>query len=428
MSTDDAAYILVACPTCKARLHPRRELAGKRVRCPDCGVAVRVPTEAQVAKAARRMPAAVGEYRVVEAGVATVDEPACFLLRCPICGARMHPKVELVGKRVRCPDCERPVLVTAPPEPAAVKARPKPGVYGVGATPAERPPVNVDLLRSTGTLEPYALPPPPPRLWFLDGVLSFPWQRESMGRWLILSLLAVVTDAVTTYAVVASPIFKSGFDFDKSSAVMAPLLMMTGSLLWAYMLFYAANCVFSVIRDTAAGSDAIGDWGDGDLTEGIWRLVFLVVPWIVACSLGYAVGCLVAVGWAAGAGWLGMATAALVYPIMVLSIVDSNSILGLFTATVLRGVKTVWRGWLLFYVEAGLLIAAWTALTVAGTVLGGLLPPPWSTLALTLTVLVTAPLWAALVLILARLLGRLAWHAANVLEERMEVIEVLNDE
>ena len=51
------------------------------------------------------------------------------------------------------------------------------------------------------------------------------------------------------------------------------------------------------------------------------------------------------------------------------------------------------------------------------------------TTALIFTVLVTAPLWAALVLILARLLGRLAWYAANVLDEahQRELAEAVAD-
>ncbi len=34
--------VVVVCPTCRARLNPRRSLIGQQVRCPDCGVAVRV--------------------------------------------------------------------------------------------------------------------------------------------------------------------------------------------------------------------------------------------------------------------------------------------------------------------------------------------------------------------------------------------------
>jgi len=417
MSSDDESYVLVVCPMCTARLHPRRELAGKRVRCPDCGVAVRVPTEAQKKQQARRT-ASVGEYRVFDAGVSEIDEPECFLLLCPTCGSRMHPKVELVGKRVRCPDCERPVLVTPPAEPIAVKVRPTPGEYGVGETPIERPAINVELLRSRGTLEPHPLPPPPPRLWYYDGVLSFPWRSESIARWLILSLLALVTDGVTTYLVAVSPVFQQGFDMDRSSLLAGPFLMMIAGLVWAYMMFYAANCVFSVIRDTAAGADEVTDWGDSDLTEGIWRLVFLAVPVISAGSLGFGVMFLGALIWPTGAIWLGLAAGAMVAPIMVLSIVDNNWIFGLFSGTVLRGVKTAWRGWLVFYGVSGLLIVAWTAITIVGTTLSAQIESPvLKTTALIFTVLVTAPLWAALVLILARLLGRLAWYAANVLDE-----------
>ncbi len=50
------------------------------------------------------------EYRLAES-----DEPvvarATVLAVCGTCGARLFPRVELVGRKVRCPDCFQPVLV-----------------------------------------------------------------------------------------------------------------------------------------------------------------------------------------------------------------------------------------------------------------------------------------------------------------------------
>lgn len=40
--TADELYVLVICPTCQARLHPRREKIGRKIECPDCGVHVLV--------------------------------------------------------------------------------------------------------------------------------------------------------------------------------------------------------------------------------------------------------------------------------------------------------------------------------------------------------------------------------------------------
>src|SRR5476649_2871365 len=99
-STDP--FVTVICPTCNARLNPRRDLLGKRVRCPDCGVAVRV-VEGPKATVAAPI-AAPGEYSLSDAD-RPVEQPKTFLVQCPTCGTRLFPRVDLVGKRVRCPDC-----------------------------------------------------------------------------------------------------------------------------------------------------------------------------------------------------------------------------------------------------------------------------------------------------------------------------------
>lgn len=44
-ATDDRSgdYFLTLCPTCQARLHPRRQQVGKRTRCPDCHTVFTIP-------------------------------------------------------------------------------------------------------------------------------------------------------------------------------------------------------------------------------------------------------------------------------------------------------------------------------------------------------------------------------------------------
>jgi hypothetical protein len=66
--------------------------------------------------------------------------------------------------------------------------------------------------------------------------------------------------------------------------------------------------------------------------------------------------------------------------------------------TVLRTFVPLLRAWGLFYLQTGIMAVAWTALTWAG--LDG--PAPW------LTPVYAGPLLAALLLIYARLIGRLA--------------------
>src|SRR5580693_6268942 len=99
---DPSQYVRVACPICKAVLHPRVEKAGRNVRCPDCHSAVLVPQppKPEPPKPSRKP----GEYAVTGTGgkdagaERNAAEPQCFPVLCPTCRARLHPLVSQVGK------------------------------------------------------------------------------------------------------------------------------------------------------------------------------------------------------------------------------------------------------------------------------------------------------------------------------------------
>lgn len=61
---DSADFFPVLCPTCQARLHPRRSHVGKRARCPDCDTVFVVPPPPEPTKA--KPPPSPGKYAVGE--------------------------------------------------------------------------------------------------------------------------------------------------------------------------------------------------------------------------------------------------------------------------------------------------------------------------------------------------------------------------
>ena len=81
----------VVCPTCRATLHPRRELLGKRVRCPDCGVAVRVVEQSPEAAHAAQRSEMGNEYRLTEDDQ-PVEQPRLVKVRCGTCHALLYPR------------------------------------------------------------------------------------------------------------------------------------------------------------------------------------------------------------------------------------------------------------------------------------------------------------------------------------------------
>lgn len=57
---DSADFFPMLCPTCQARLHPRRSHSGKRARCPDCDTVFVVPPPPAVQKG--KAPPSPGQY------------------------------------------------------------------------------------------------------------------------------------------------------------------------------------------------------------------------------------------------------------------------------------------------------------------------------------------------------------------------------
>lgn len=95
------------------------------------------------------------------------------------------------------------------------------------------------------------------------------------------------------------------------------------------------------------------------------------------------------------------ATTLQLYSIFQLSSREENFFLIPVTRPILRSLVGNWWGWLMFYGLSGLLIFACIGLAIVGGT--------WSPVLVTI---VLGPMVAATLLIIARLLGRLAWRAA----------------
>lgn len=399
-STDP--YVTVICPTCHARLNPRRELIGKRVRCPDCGVAVRVE-EGPAATAPAPAPK-VGEYALSEPDH-PVERPKTFLLSCPTCGTRMFPSVELVGKRVKCPDCHTPVRVPPPPIEREVKARRPIGEYNVGVaiTPIA-PPEPVYTKHREKIEKEQAPPPPPPQLWWLTGVFDFPWREETISRWFVLTIFTTLTAAFSfmTIGAIAA--------LGNAGAMMqfgTMALIVLSGLAWFLSLAYMSGCVVSIVRSTAAGNDKVADWSALEIQESLWGSVILWLPLLSAAAFAYAAMVLIRLAAPGWEWWASLAIFYLVYPVMFASVMEQGSALGLFSGEALRLIWGYGRGWLLLMAELGLLVGAAFAATRFAL--------QYTTI---LTALVGGPIYAALIMILSRLVGRFFYRAHEVTEAR----------
>jgi len=279
-------------------------------------------------------------------------------------------------------------------------APPKDGddMYGIGA-PAAAPLPEVDrgieelLRRQKLRLESGEKPPPPPA-HFLAGVFRFPWYLPSLGPWVLSSIglaLSLMGVMLAVWLV--------------DSGLTMAAYAMRFSICWviAFSLAYVSRCVLAIIEGTAAGNDAIAEWPEGDWRELLLSLVYPVGTLVFACLVGWAVDLLtLRQSWAAP-----LAAGFLVYPVFLLSAIESGSVLGIISRPILRTCLDVWWGWLIVYALSAAMIAGWLACVTA------FFPhEPFFTAG------VSGPILATILFLYARLLGRLAWWGQKVAADR----------
>lgn len=397
-SSDDARrYVQVICPTCRAVLNPRVEKAGRRVRCPDCYSAVLVPhPPAEASPPPRRDP---GQYAVSDGGPPR-PQPPTFLFLCPTCQARLHPRLDMVGRRVRCPDCGSVIRVPPPPpKPEAAEPPPPLVEYRVGEEPQRaEPQFEILTVKSHSPAEPVAAPP---RWWLVDGVFGFPWRPDARGRWGVLSLLILAAGEVTALMLVSTG-FLSG-EMDQLHAVAMGFFGLGAIWLWVWALLYGSTCFVGIIDDTGGGSEGVSQWPADDWREWLWPLLYVAFQAALAFVVGYAALWAAAHWYDAQTSQLIMAaTAFLLFPILLLSAMESGETFVPFSPAIFASLFRLAWAWLLVYIESFVVVGAVAAMTAWLVAFSPYLAVPFC-----------APLIAASLFIVARLYGRLVWRIGH---------------
>lgn len=444
-------YVLVKCGVCRTRMHPPAEWVGRTIHCPDCGTAAIVP-EPPLARPKPRQ-ADPGDYALGEnwsreptAKPATsspagepsnADEVAAkeakrseaadslVLIKCTVCGTRMHFPASAVGRKARCPDCntinpivrrpgERPTAAQKGATPESRRGKPAAGThtadnppdllasqYDVGAAQAP-PPMPTSFVAPQAIVERLEVPDPP-QWTFFSGVFGFPWSRGVLPRWAGIASGLLVAGG--TMAIVLGNVNDRGLGRETVLAAGALGLLVFFSLVWS--LSYAAGCMLVIVRETAEGADAMNESPDIDWRDWIFQLVYVgeilaqgvAIGWFVRWLLKLALPGTPAPG-------IGLATVTFIaFPVLLLSALESGSALLPFSAPILRSLFRLGWAWGLFYLLSGALLVPIIAIAV-------LVATPYATLGW----LAPAPLVAAYLLIYARLLGRLGWLIAERLQ------------
>jgi len=227
--------------------------------------------------------------------------------------------------------------------------------------------------------------PEPTRLPFLIGVFNFPWYLRTVAAWGMIAIgltVSMLGGVVCIYLT------------DRVGAMAVRFFALPPLMIVTLTLSYASACCLTIIETTAEGYDEVIDWPSGFWRDWFFAFVAALVFLLISAGIGGIIGKVLETGvWGSAA-----VSAYLLFPIFVLSALEAGSPTALVSWPVVRSFWTVWWGWLLFYAETAVLIAIWAVPTVSL-----FQPRPW------VTSLFSGPLLAAVMLIYARLIGRLAW-------------------
>ncbi len=107
--------VVIACAACQGKMSLPDNYAGKAVRCPKCGQAVRVAAAPATAPAAVKV--APAPQPAAKPAAAPAPAPAAappITVTCTSCKKKLQVKAALAGKAVKCPGCGGVVKIPAP--------------------------------------------------------------------------------------------------------------------------------------------------------------------------------------------------------------------------------------------------------------------------------------------------------------------------
>ncbi|NLE39619.1 MAG: hypothetical protein GX621_16490 [Pirellulaceae bacterium] len=219
----------------------------------------------------------------------------------------------------------------------------------------------------------------------ISGVFTFPFYLTTLGPWLYISMGLLITAMLLMFWL------GPGMVLGLSSARLIGLPTCAAALL---TFSYAAACCLTIVEDTFNGWDVVEEWPDLEWKEWVWSFTCMVTLTLQALL----VGLVAELAFGAAVPWLFPIGTLIAFPFIVLGSLGAEAWVPMAIGRCLLSLRRLWWAWALFYLETTPLIVGWFILSAVGLV--RLLP---------FTVpFFSAPLLAFVVLVYARLLGRLA--------------------
>jgi hypothetical protein len=226
---------------------------------------------------------------------------------------------------------------------------------------------------------------PPPHWPMFEGIWSFPFYLDSLGAWMFVSGGLMLSGWLFMFWI------EYGAVGGTSTAYYIGLAACTAALL---TLGFAASACLTTIEETSNGANSIDITPKLEWKEWVWDFAHITVLAMQAAMPGYAVQMI-----SGSDTWMPMvAVTYLVFPLVLLGALAADGAwVPMAIGKALLSLVQAWHAWILFYLQVVPMAAGWWYVT--RTELRS--QTPW------LVPLYSAPLLSAIILIYARLIGRL---------------------
>lgn len=268
------------------------------------------------------------------------------------------------------------------------------GGYRLAIDNASPPVETPSPVTSTEADRPLRSRPPLPPKPFLTGTFSFPLSPGARPYVAGVGAASFAIFYVASRGILFSQ--SPGLATWLASAGLAVVAVFL-ALMW---FIFASGCALAIVRETANGVERIGVWPGFDF------LSYLVEPLYLINSACVSALFVVAFDWVLGRMWLGhmvgLTAGLVVFPVVLLSMLETASPLGIVSGPVWRTIGVAGQGWAAFYGTSTAMVAAAVAVMSLALWFGGLFG-----------YLIAAIVWTFAWFIYFRLLGRLAWYCAD---------------
>lgn len=285
-----------------------------------------------------------------------------YRVTCKTCGTPTYVKAKQAGRTIRCPDCHSGIKVPPPPKvPRKPAPMPEPKAMPLRETAsADRKPDPYkksaqQLLAEAEAAEVESPPPdydnPDIGAW-LKSVFGIFTDSGVLAHWLVFSMIAALP---TYFAINSGEVILIG--------ALYPYAIIVGALISA--------CAFAVLLSVANQENGVQSWPVFEPMEWLSQL-FLVsaavavplipVAAIVGAVFGASIPLLLVVG---------LLAVYLLFPFVLLSMMDMNSPFVPFSAEVARSVTRSQEAWGGLYFSSGILFFAFLLFVAAVTSMVG---------------------------------------------------------